>query len=640
MGPPDVAVRPRRSAFAAAFLSFIFPGLGHAYVGRWLRALLWAALPLLGIALGLGLVFSSPDRSALFSNLIDPAVLQLVLLFLAGNFIYRLFAALDAYRLARDPDVGSAAARMASAAGLLALIVAMLVAQVAIAQPVLVGTDLLNSLAAGADDNSEIADLDELAANNPDFALNLEELEQVATPDPGASPGSSLPPITPVQPPTVPDQPPPTAVEPGTLDEVADPEAFGKEWTGKERLNILLIGADGGRQGRNDSSYLTDTMIVVSIDPPTGRVAFVSLPRDTAGIPVPRNWPAYRALGGKYNNKINTLYTMARGRSDLFPCPKAGQRGYCALMGALGALYGIDIKYYIAVDLNSFRAVVNTLGGVVVDVQMPVQDVGYPTGDGRGKLKLYIPPGMTRMNGQQALAYARSRHGSSDFDRSARQQTVITSVKDQTDLDSLLQPGVISRLFKQLKKDIRTNIPPKIMPKLVSLARDIDLDRRENLVLSDARGFSSVCFPCGSSGLWMLKANPAKMKNAVQNVFSNTRKQARTIQRLQDEGGVIWVLNGEGGSNTKALNIAANLSGRRGFDAVVPPIAGGKAETNDYRNTVITVYNGAREVMPETVKLIKRTFSDKGAEFLEVDDPEQEADIVVIVGKKTKALKP
>ena len=50
VAPADVAVRPRRSAFAAAFLSFIFPGLGHAYLRRWLRALLWAALPLIGIA--------------------------------------------------------------------------------------------------------------------------------------------------------------------------------------------------------------------------------------------------------------------------------------------------------------------------------------------------------------------------------------------------------------------------------------------------------------------------------------------------------------------------------------------------------------------------------------------------------------
>jgi LCP family protein required for cell wall assembly len=415
-----------------------------------------------------------------------------------------------------------------------------------------------------------------------------------------------------------------------------EPTPNVKGWDGKKRLNILLIGADGGRAGV--SSYLTDTMIVISIDPTTGRVAFISLPRDTAGIPLPRSWPAYSEFGGAYNNKINTLYTVARGRPDLFPGSDS-QRGFEALMGALGELYGLDIDYYVAVDLSSFRSVVNTLGGVVVDVQLPVYDTGYPSDDGRGKLKLYIPPGMTRMNGQQALAYARSRHATNDFDRSARQQRVITSVRDQTDLSSILQPGVLAELIKQFKKDVKTNIPPKLVPAMLSLAQDVDLDRRENLVLSDTAGYSSICYPCGSSGLWMLKARPALMREAAQNVFANSKQQARTINELEDEGAIVHVLNGQGGTNLKAINIAAFLAGT-GMDAVVPPVADGKADSKDYVDTLITVYNGAEEVMPETVTRLKRVFKDKGAELVFADDPDQTADIVVMVGEKTEQLKP
>ena len=73
----------------------------------------------------------------------------------------------------------------------------------------------------------------------------------------------------------------------------------------------------------------------------------------------------------------------------------------------------------MAVDLSSFRDIIDQLGGVVIDVQNPVYDAKYPADDGRGNLKLYIPPGMQYMNGQQALAYARSRHATSDFDRPA-----------------------------------------------------------------------------------------------------------------------------------------------------------------------------------------------------------------------------
>ncbi|MEA2026791.1 MAG: LCP family protein, partial [Chloroflexota bacterium] len=377
--------------------------------------------------------------------------------------------------------------------------------------------------------------------------------------------------------------------------------------------------------------------ITISIDPTTGRLAFISLPRDTSGVPLPKSWGAYRALGGKYNNKINTLYYQARANPSLFP-GNDKQRGYNGLMGALGELYGLDIKYYVAVDLNSFRAVVNTLGGVVVDVQLPVMDVGYSTADGRGKLKLYIPPGMTRMNGQQSLAYARSRHGSSDFDRSARQQRVVTSVREQTDIDNLLQPGVLTDLIKELKKDVKTNIPPKLVPSMLSLAQDVDLDRRENLVLGSGR-YVEECYPCGSSGLWMLKAKPAAIKSAVKNIFSTSKAKARSINAIRDEGAVVYVLNGQGGRNTKAVNIAANL-GNKGIDAVVPPVNDGKAASGDFTNTVITFYNGAEETMPETATKVKRSLDDEGRELVYLDDPEAEADIVVVVGEKTEALKP
>jgi len=481
MASTDVAVRPRRSAFAAAFLSFIFPGLGHAYLGRWLRALLWAALPILGLAV-LGGLAVSPSRNDYLTSLADPAVLQWVLVALVVDLVYRLLAMLDAWRLARDRSVGSAGTRLLSAAGLVALVIVLLASHVAIAQPVLIARDTVNAITENAGDDSEIADLEELAAQDQSFVLNFEELEPQVSLDPNASPGA-LPPSSEVT-------SAPAPGETGEAEPTGEPTPNVKGWDGKKRLNILLVGADGGRAGV--SSYLTDTMIVVSIDPTTGRVAFISLPRDTAGIPLPRSWPAYSEFGGAYNNKINTLYTVARGRPDLFPGSDS-QRGFEALMGALGELYGLDIDYYVAVDLSSFRSVVNTLGGVVVDVQLPVYDTGYPSDDGRGKLKLYIPPGMTRMNGQQALAYARSRHATNDFDRSARQQRVITSVRDQTDLSSILQPGVLAELIKEFKKDVKTNIPPKMVPGMLSLAQDIDLDRRENLVLSDAAGNSTIC---------------------------------------------------------------------------------------------------------------------------------------------------
>ena len=72
----------------------------------------------------------------------------------------------------------------------------------------------------------------------------------------------------------------------------------------------------------------------------------------------------------------------------------------------------MKIDYFVAVDLRSFRDIIGDLGGVIVDVQNPVYDDHYPADDGSGHIKLYIPPGIQYMEGQEALAYARARHAS------------------------------------------------------------------------------------------------------------------------------------------------------------------------------------------------------------------------------------
>ena len=129
----------------------------------------------------------------------------------------------------------------------------------------------------------------------------------------------------------------------------------------------------------------------------------------------------------------------------------------------------------------------------MIDVQLPVNDPFYPADDGRGYLKLYISPGYHYMDGAQALAYARSRHGlGNDYIRAARQERVVTSVRQQFDLATVLQPGVLGTLLKTLGNSVKTNIPAKALPNLISLAQSIDLNRRVSLVLSPP-SYGTVC---------------------------------------------------------------------------------------------------------------------------------------------------
>ena len=354
MQTPEPAERGR-SAFAAAFFSVLQPGLGHAYLGSWARALVWATPTILLVAFAGGVIRNDGFKPVV-EHFSAPSWQLGILVGLLLDLIYRVAAAVDAFRVAgrRVPDARKGATTASgSSAGLIAVVLVIVLAHVAIGQPVYGVYNGLQDLGRG-DTNT----FDPNATLPPEVASNM----------PGTLP------------PTPTDQP---GTTPGPTD-TAQPTPTQGDWNGTDQVNILLIGADAGRA--NDASYLTDTMIVMSIDPKTGRVAMISMPRDTVGVPLDKASKAYNAYGGAYGCgtcKINTLYTIARLRPDLFPGSNA-QRGYTALMGALGAAYGFTIQYYVAIDLAGFPQVINTLGGVTVDVQVPVYDDMYPANAGQG----------------------------------------------------------------------------------------------------------------------------------------------------------------------------------------------------------------------------------------------------------------
>ena len=126
------------------------------------------------------------------------------------------------------------------------------------------------------------------------------------------------------------------------------------------------------------------------------------------------------------------------------------------------------------------------------------------------------------------------------------------------------------------------------------------------------------------------------MQRAVSNVFSTDPKEIEQQQTLDSEGAVITVLNGTKGSNQRTTNTSDRLI-QEGLNSTVPPINAGRADRDDYPDTVITAYNGAAASKPETIKLLQDLFD---VTVLSADDPSQTADIVIIVGKSSPNLKP
>jgi hypothetical protein len=255
---------------------------------------------------------------------------------------------------------------------------------------------------------------------------------------------------------------------------------------------------------------------------------------------------------------------------------------------------------------------------------------------------LYVPPGIQFMNGSQALAYARARHTTTDFDRAARQQRVLTSVREQTDLSTLLAPGVINQLVRELKEDVHTNIPPEMFPSLVGLAQQVDFNNRISLVLGP-RAYSTICYlpvygpnpNCPNSDLYTLEANVPAIRNAVHNVFNVSRAKQKQREDIAADAAVVHVLNGTPSNNVTTTAVADNLA-TYGIDAVVPPVNSGFADQRDHTDTVITAYNDADQNMSTTVAVLENLF---GVQAVIATDPDQAADITVVVGTSTKAPK-
>ncbi|MBI2763969.1 MAG: LCP family protein [Chloroflexi bacterium] len=228
----------------------------------------------------------------------------------------------------------------------------------------------------------------------------------------------------------------------------------------KDRLNILLVGVDSF-PGR--SEVLTDTMMVVSLDPVGSTVSIISLPRDIVGVPL--------GNGDTFGPKLNSLMSYADRHPGDFP---AG--GMRTLEDAVGAMLGIPIHYYARIDFVGFVELIDSVGGVDINVARGFYDPKY---DGIGlnpdKVRGWrVTAGPNHFNGYEALAYARSRYavGESDFTRAARQQEIIVALETKlTSAGSLL--GNVPSLLTAFGDLLTTDLPTSRLPDLAAIADEM-----------------------------------------------------------------------------------------------------------------------------------------------------------------------
>src|SRR4030042_3542376 len=236
------------------------------------------------------------------------------------------------------------------------------------------------------------------------------------------------------------------------------------------RTNILILGIDkrsdvpysfmgpSGKEQRN--GFLSDTIIVASVNIKTKKVSLISIPRDVwVGIPSWQNFPASQG-------KINSAYSLG----DLYDYPGGGLK---LAERIVGDNLGVPIHYGIRIDFDGLRKIIDTLGGVDIVVERSFDDYEYPV-EGKETANcnndtyycrfrhLHFDAGLNHMDGEPSVAYHRSRKGTngegSDFARARRQQKVIQAVfKKALSIKNLLDPIKLNNLFQEFGKSVESD---------------------------------------------------------------------------------------------------------------------------------------------------------------------------------------
>ncbi len=330
-------------------------------------------------------------------------------------------------------------------------------------------------------------------------------------------------------------------------------------------INILLIGVDE-RPDNPQEGVRSDTLIVVHLDTIGRRVSLLSVPRDTR--------VELRDIGP---TKINVAYGYGyAAATDLYGATTTPAQGGMALAAdTVGQFLDLPIHYTAQVNFDGFARVIDTLGGVTIDVPRPIVDDAYPTPD-FGTVRVEFAPGPQRMDGARALMYARTRHADSDFGRSERQQQVIRAIVAEVRARGSLGAVLLApALGTALDGAFTTTLPlarPDMLLGLGWIAAGLDPDAvgQYRLAPDSAPNFREE----GSDIIW----DPAEVREVVRDFLA--------VPGVATEAARVQVLNGTG-----VAGLARRISGdleSAGFTVV--PAA--DAPRSDVSRTVVYDVSG------------------------------------------------
>lgn len=260
-----------------------------------------------------------------------------------------------------------------------------------------------------------------------------------------------------------------------------DDEPFGTvtdPWANKPRLNVLVLGGDAGA---DRTGTRTDTVILASIDTRSGDTVLFSLPRQTQRIPFPAGSKLADVFpngftSGRANDQayaLNAIYeSVPQMAPDAIPAG-VEDPGAEALKLGVGAALGLKVDYYAMVNMEGFVEFINALGGITVNINVPVPVGGKnPTvvggRDGFPPDRWLVPGPNQHLNGEDALWFARGRYRTDDYARMSRQRCVIQAVVQQANPTNVLTN--YEALARAGREIVSSDVPNRRLPGMVDLA--------------------------------------------------------------------------------------------------------------------------------------------------------------------------
>jgi LCP family protein required for cell wall assembly len=349
-------------------------------------------------------------------------------------------------------------------------------------------------------------------------------------------------------------------------------------------LNILLLGSDK-RPG--SGAWRTDSMIVVSVDKVNNVVRLLSIPRDL-WVDIP----------GHGYNRVNTAELWGELAKKGTGIERVEQTIYQNL--------GIPIHYYVRVDFQGFMKIINSVGGVTIDVDCPLPDIN-------------LAAGIQHMNGQQALRYARSRKSTNDFDRGRRQRKVLMALWDQALTMDIIPK--LPELWRTMAGTFETDLP---LSQVINLAY-VGVHLKPQHIISKAIGPAQVQSWMTPAGAAVLLPREDKIRALLNSLYAPVqREKLDVVEKVR-----VRVLNGS--QRNEAEQLAAAALHWAGFQVV----GTGLADNRKVAQTQILLFSGepaAAEELAQDLNLSASAIQDVSGSQNQ-PDPSNPVDIQVILGR-------